>query len=90
MRSIRQPSNRITIKVEFILSHCTPKTRELFYKPEGMVTIARGAISGRSVEVESTSRGDKLGRWTATHMRCKGNKKLSIISTYKVIHSIHL
>ena len=71
-------------KVTFTSSHCTPKTRESYYKPGGTMTLVRGTISGRSVEVEASIKGDNLGRWTSTHMRCKGNHILTIISTYRV------
>ena len=80
-----------------VLSRCYDATRQIlrrakltiagsdvttagFYKPGGTLQVTTGPAVGR---VQATV-ADPMGRWAAQTFRCKGNKKLTIVTAYQV------
>ena len=53
------------------------------YKPGGTMQITTGPAIGRVQETHT----DSMGRWAAQTFRCRGNKRLTIVTAYQVCHA---
>ena len=61
-----------------------PATINSIFKSEGTMMGTRGNWSGRVINIQNDPAKDKLGRWTATHIRGVKDTILTIISVYQV------